>query len=584
MGLTGELKGISSADKNQLEKILKKRSRSPDVIDIEIARRISLLSQKLRRSIAVLIGRDGAFEYVVIGTKQRVYLPSLGRYRLDDSRLRHLRLVVFVPESALEWIEIPGSRVLKKKSLAPKVAPDFVTDLEKLRLDLVCIIAVEEDGSPSSFSIAYLDVLEISKEGRETGVSYRYEKSLLQCEFDFPSFIEELEDKHSTIRSSTNLVKSDYAILVGVYTGSDEDAAYSILELKELCRTAGVEIAQTFIQKKSRIDPKTVLGHGKIEELVLLALDLGAELLIFDCELTPGQLRAVTKITELKILDRSMLILDIFAQRAKSAEGRLQVELAQLKYSLPRLSDRDSGLSRLTGGIGGRGPGETKLEISRRRVRDRISFLDGKIDNISKQRGLRREKRKLRGVPVISIVGYTNAGKSTLLNTITKGKVFVENKLFATLDPSSRRMRFPNEKEVLFIDTVGFIRNLPDELVGAFRATLEEVGEADLLLHVVDVSQSEVRRHIEVVEETLDELGFSDKQKLLVLNKADLLSTPELNTLVNSLGGIAISALTRLGVSDLLSEIVNALNDTFEGGDPGGFLEFPGGEVFIDKS
>jgi GTP-binding protein HflX len=268
-----------------------------------------------------------------------------------------------------------------------------------------------------------------------------------------------------------------------------------------------------------------------------------------------------------------MLILDIFAQRAKSSEGRLQVELAQLKYSLPRLTERDTGLSRLSGGIGGRGPGETKLEVSRRRARDRIAELERRIDKVAEQRGLRRERRQSRGVPVVAIVGYTNAGKSTLLNALTKGDVLVENKLFATLDPSSRRMRFPNEKEVIFVDTVGFIRELPKELVAAFRATLEEVGEADLLVHVVDGSHIELRNQLEVVKETLASLGFGEKPRILVINKVDLLSELEAKSLVNTLGGLAVSALRRDGFQELIMRIQDELNRTFPGRDPGGFLD-----------
>ncbi|MCB0325037.1 MAG: GTPase HflX, partial [Bdellovibrionales bacterium] len=287
----------------------------------------------------------------------------------------------------------------------------------------------------------------------------------------------------------------------------------------------------------------------------------------------PGQLRSITRLTELRVIDRSMLILDIFAQRAKSSEGRLQVELAQLQYSLPRLTEKDTGLSRLTGGIGGRGPGETKLEIGRRRSRDRIAELEKKIEKLAQQRGLRRERRQSRGVPVVAIVGYTNAGKSTLLNALTKGDVLAESKLFATLDPSSRRMRFPNEKEVIFIDTVGFIRELPKELVIAFRATLEEVGEADLLLHVVDATNIEMRRQIEVVEETLTSLGYGEKPKLLVLNKTDLLSDVEVRSLVNTVGGLPVSAVSRIGLSELVLELQQELGRTFRGQDPGRFVE-----------
>ena len=306
---------------------------------------------------------------------------------------------------------------------------------------------------------------------------------------------------------------------------------------------------------------------------MLHCLDLGADLLIFDCELTPGQLRSITNSTELKVLDRSMLILDIFAQRAVTKEGRLQVELAQLKYSLPRLTEKDSGLSRLTGGIGGRGPGETKLEISRRRTRKRISDLEKKIDKIASQRAVRRERRRSRGVPVVAIVGYTNAGKSTLLNALTKGDVLVESKLFATLDPSSRRMRFPNDREVIFVDTVGFIRDLPKELIAAFRATLEEVSVADVLIHLVDATNPEREKQIEIVGHTLSDLELDEKPRLLVFNKTDRLTELETQSMLNAFGGLAVSAVARQGFEELLVTVQEMLVESFAGQDPGHFLD-----------
>ncbi|MCC6954628.1 MAG: GTPase HflX, partial [Deltaproteobacteria bacterium] len=243
--------------------------------------------------------------------------------------------------------------------------------------------------------------------------------------------------------------------------------------------------------------------------------------------------------------------------------------------SLPRLTDKDTGLSRLTGGIGGRGPGETKLEISRRRARDRIADLERRIDKIASQRGVRRHLRQERGVPVVAIVGYTNSGKSTLLNALTRADVLVENKLFATLDPSSRRMRFPNDREVIFVDTVGFIRELPDELVNAFRATLEEVGEADLLVHLVDASNPDLRKQVDVVNGTLESLGFGSKPKVLVLNKIDLISDFEVQALQNALGAMSVSATRRVGFQDLVHRIQDELRDSFRGVDPGGFIYQP---------
>ncbi|HCF57832.1 MAG TPA: GTPase HflX, partial [Myxococcales bacterium] len=311
------------------------------------------------------------------------------------------------------------------------------------------------------------------------------------------------------------------AILVGMSVNGKRAAEESMSELKELARSAGVEILDCIVQGRREVDPRYVIGRGKLQELVLRSMQQMATMIIFDTDLSPSQARHIGEETSLKIVDRTQLILDIFAQRAQSADGKLQVELAQLKYLLPRLSARDDSLSRLTGGIGGRGPGETKLEIDKRRVRDRISNLEKKIGRLSGERAVRRRQRNRRDLPVISIVGYTNAGKSTLLNALTCSEVLVENKLFATLDPTSRRLRFPRDREVIITDTVGFIRDLPKDLVNAFRATLEELLDADLLLHVVDASDPAFPEQIRAVETILGDLGLLSTPRVLVFNKSD---------------------------------------------------------------
>ena len=301
----------------------------------------------------------------------------------------------------------------------------------------------------------------------------------------------------------------DRTILVGVTTGSTFEAEESMAELQELATSAGVVVLDSVIQRRSAIDPRTVLGRGKLEELLVRALQLGADLIVFDRELQPAQVRSLSEATDLKVIDRSQLILDIFAQRAQSREGKIQVELAQLKYLLPRLiAGQDSAFSRLAGGIGGRGPGETKLETDRRRVRDRIHRLEKEIQSLSLRRQERRKERMRREFPVISIVGYTNAGKSTLLNTLTSSAVHAEQRMFATLDPTSRRLRLPREQEVIINDTVGFIRDLPPDLLAAFRATLEEISDSDLLIHLVDASNPRWQQQLESVERILSELKF----------------------------------------------------------------------------
>jgi GTP-binding protein HflX len=291
---------------------------------------------------------------------------------------------------------------------------------------------------------------------------------------------------------------------------------------------------------RDRVDPRYALGRGKLEDVVIRAMQLDAETLIFDRNLRPAQASNIAAMTDLKVIDRTQLILDIFAQHAESSDGKLQVELAQMRYLLPRLGQRDDALSRLTGGIGGRGPGETKLEVGRRRARERITRLQSQLKRLSRQREQRRSKRKRSGTPTVAIVGYTNAGKSTLLNALTGSDVFVEDKLFATLDTRSRSSRLPSGREVIVTDTVGFIRDLPKDLFAAFRATFDETQDADLLLHVIDASDPCRSEHIETTEKLLVDLGLERIPRILVFNKCDLLEVPQA-TLANR--GVPVSAL-----------------------------------------
>jgi GTP-binding protein HflX len=358
--------------------------------------------------------------------------------------------------------------------------------------------------------------------------------------------------------------REERGILVSVSRASHEEVSDSLAELKELARTARVEVLDSIIQRPRQINPRFLMGEGKMREVVIRALQLGATLLVFDQELSPAQVRSISALTELKVIDRSQLILDIFARRAKSLDGKVQVELAQLKYLLPRLTGRGVQMSRLMGGIGGRGPGETKLEIDRRRIRDRIARLERELEELSHGRYQRRQKRIRAGLPIVSIVGYTNAGKSTLLNSLTRSNEFTEDLLFATLDTATRRLRFPREREVIVTDTVGFIRSLPRSLMGAFKATLEELQDADLLLHLVDCSNPRFAEHIEQVEAILAELELKDTPRLLVFNKDDLLpemkrrdplSMMKVRQFARRLGAIMISGQDQATLSPLLKEL-----------------------------
>jgi GTP-binding protein HflX len=320
-------------------------------------------------------------------------------------------------------------------------------------------------------------------------------------------------------------------------------------------------VLDSIVQRRQKLDPRSLVGRGKLDELIIRSLQLGADVIIIDQNLSPAQVRAINEATDLKIVDRTQLILDIFAQRAQSREGKIQVELAQLKYMLPRLTGSGTEMSRLMGGIGGRGPGETKLEIDRRRVRDRIHHLEKQIEQIRTSRRVQRSRRERRDLPIISIVGYTNAGKSTLLNALTESAVTAEDRMFATLDPTSRRLRLPRDQEVIINDTVGFIRDLPPDLITAFRATLEEMEGSDILIHLVDASSGQFENHIASVIKILDELNLSEIPRLLVFNKADLLDEGELENLRRAYSAVVISAFDRNSLMPMIERLGDMLDE-----------------------
>lgn len=469
------------------------------------------LSFETRRQIGALIDRKGYVEHVVIGDARRIEWPDLKRTRVAADRFRGLRGV---------HTHLRGEELTQ----------DDLTDLALLRLDLMVSLDVDErTGLPGMVRAAHLlptTAAELDTNGRAAAPYAFLEPQIpSQLDVDFLALINSLEEEMARNRRATRRAEvRDRTILVGVTTGSMFDAEESMQELQELATSAGVVVLDSVIQRRSAIDPRTVLGRGKLEELLVRALQLGADLIVFDRELQPAQVRSLSEATDLKVIDRSQLILDIFAQRAQSREGKIQVELAQLKYLLPRLiAGQDSAFSRLAGGIGGRGPGETKLETDRRRVRDRIHRLEKEIQSLSLRRQERRKERVRREFPVISIVGYTNAGKSTLLNTLTSSAVHAEQRMFATLDPTSRRLRLPREQEVIVNDTVGFIRDLPPDLLAAFRATLEEISDSNLLIHLVDAANPRWEQQLQSVERILGELKFNQIPRLTVFNKADLL-------------------------------------------------------------
>jgi GTP-binding protein HflX len=498
--ITGNTSGLKTAQLKGLERIAGRRVNPDLVISPELAKELCTAAFELGRQVGVLLSRSGQVEAVMVGDHRSIMIPALKQFRASGGRLKGLRCV---------HTHLAGE----------DLSEDDLMDLLFLRLDLMTVVTMDQGGTIWLHS-AHLVPQPVA--GRDWAL---LAPEIPTQQGQFRELIAALEDEFAKARPVREIdAGRDRAILISVTPLSKAKAQESMDELSELARSAEVIVLDTVVQRREKINPRLILGKGKLGEIMLTALRLNANLLIFDQELNPSQVRSITDHTEMRVIDRTQLILDIFARRALSREGKLQIEMAQLKYMLPRLTTRDDALSRLTGGIGGRGPGETRLEVDRRRINDRLGKLGKKLKEVGREREQRRSRRRKKDLPVLSLVGYTNAGKSTLLNTLTNSAIVAEDKLFATLDPTSRRLRFPEDVEVIITDTVGFIRHLPEELLKAFKATLEELHEADVLVHVIDLSNPRCEDHIQVVEELLRELGLEGIPCLKVFNKIDLVA------------------------------------------------------------
>ncbi len=540
--VVGELLGLKPSQKDRLTRLALKRLPRDRVISPELSRKLTEISFEIGRQVGILVDRQGNVHKVLVGDARSILIPKLGGWRVGAGRLRGLRFI---------------HSHLRDEPLSQ----EDLTDLATLRLDLVACVGVDHSGLPTLIHIAHL--LPTNPQGAVWQILDAVHPARL--DLDFTDFIKALEDEITgsvTGRDAGN--GSERAYLVGATTGKEWQAEQSLKELEQLAQSCGLMVVGAAIQRRESIHPHYLVGKGKLRDIVIDALQKGAGIVVFDAELTPAQVRAIGDFTELKVLDRSQVILDIFAQRATSREGKIQVELAQLKYALPRLGEKDDALSRLTGGIGGRGPGETRLEIDRRRIHSRIALLEKQIEQLGRRRQLRRQLRNRRNVPVISLVGYTNAGKSTLLNTLTKSNVFVKDELFATLDPASRRLRFPRETEVIITDTVGFIQHLPETLLKAFCATLDELADADLLVHVVDCSNPDFEDQMKAVENILEKLTLSSTPILRVFNKIDLVSEEMVHNLCERYDGVGISAKDPKTFGCLIRRMEDAILQSFD--------------------
>jgi GTP-binding protein HflX len=551
--IEGKTQGLKPNQIKRLEKFYQRRIPPREIITQEIARQLTELSREIGRQIGLLVDRRGYIDHVLVGDATRIVIPTQARSRLAEQRFSGLRCI---------HTHLRGEELTQ----------DDLTDLALLRLDLMAAIDVDaKTGLPGLVRAAHLMPALRSKSTDDDDAEINQQPTYQfldpappsQLNIDFLELINSLEGELARNRGARQTSDTrDRAILVSVTTDTLTEAQESLDELHELAISGGLVVLDEIIQRRPALDPKTLVGKGKLDEIIIRSLQLGADMIVFDRELSPSQVRAINAATDLKILDRSQLILDIFAQRAQTSEGRIQVELAQLKYLLPRLSGAGTEMSRLMGGIGGRGPGETKLEVDRRRVRDRITSLEGQLERVRASRQQRRAQRVRREMPVVSIVGYTNAGKSTLLNALTASQVTAERRMFATLDPTSRRLRLPQDQEIIINDTVGFIRDLPSDLLTAFKATLEEIEQSDLLIHLIDASSPQIDSQMASVDRILTELGLDQLPRLVVFNKADLADRIELESYCRRHGALAISAIDRRSLGPLTDEISSRLAST----------------------
>lgn len=524
---------------SSLERLYKRRFPQGAVWRPEQARELASLSASLGRQLALLVDRQGKVQLVIVGEANSLLIPELAPLAESGKVLRGLRMIH------------------THLGQAPLDREDML-DMLFLRLDAIVLLNVGEMGQPLTWQAGWLNP--VKNQGEDSWV-IRPLALWHENEWDFNTLFNTLEEELGRkIRSGKSASGQPRAVLVSVSPAPTAIQEQHLDELEALTTSAGIIPAARLVQRSDRNSSRSLPGKGKLAELELMALDAGAELLIFDGELSPAQLSSLTEISQRKVMDRTQLILDIFATRANSKAGKLQVEMAQLAYAQPRLAGSRKALDRLAGGPGGRGPGETRLETDRRKIRERLAFLRKQLELLRKQRKNIRLRRSRNGVPQGALVGYTNAGKSSLLNKITASATLEENTLFATLDPATRRIRFPSEEEIIISDTVGFIRNLPLELREAFRATLEELESAELLLHVVDSSNPAFIQQMESVDLILEEMEYGEKPRLLVFNKADKLQSDELEDMKKAWpSGFFVSAHTGEGLKELMHAVMTLL-------------------------
>ena len=544
--MEGNTAGLKPSELKALNRLGQRRYAPQGGYSPEQARELAALSRLLSRQIGLALDRQGRVSMVIVGDASSILIPELPHVRTGAGRLRGLRLL--------------------HTHLGPDgLSHEDLMDLLFLRLDSVSVLTVDEWGMPGMFQNAHLMPPAPGQE--DSGYAVGDMLSWDRVDIDFTRQAETLEEEFGRVLddavSTGEEEEGERAVLVSVSLEPRAVQERHLAELAELARTAGVKVTGSMIQRVAAIHPRHILGRSKLAELEVLALQGQASVVIFDGELSPAQLNSLSELTERRVMDRTQLILDIFARHAVTKAGKLQVEMAQLQYSLPRLAGKHRSMDRLAGGIfGNKGRVETKLELERRRIREPITRIRKDLEELRRQRFHTRARRARQGLPLAALVGYTNAGKSTLLNALTKADVLAENKLFATLDPTTRRLRFPRERELVLADTVGFIRSLPRELMEAFRATLEELEAADLLIHVVDASHPERDQQMESVERILAEMGLQRIPRVTLLNKWDAVPVNDrVPLLLDRPDAIPVSALTGTGLQKAAAAIERQMFD-----------------------
>jgi GTP-binding protein HflX len=561
-GVHGKQLGLKKSEVQSLERLYRRRIPREQAVSPDLAHELAALTARLNRRVGVYVDRAGHVTQVILGSATHLEVPDPGPDRAGPARLRGIRLIETVLDHHRNGGNGNGNGRANGRTRG--ISQNDLADLLHFRLDCLVELRAGADGTARRARIAYLSPP--NPDGRTYDESEELHVSDLPEDFD--ATIKALEEEFARAAPRVREMKTRERALVVALLGDagsrDEKGACeqdAIAEISELARSAGAAVVDRMAVKLRQIDPRSFLGRGSAQHVELRAVRADADLVVFDRELSPVQARNLEKDLRFKIIDRTALILDIFAQRAKSTDGKLQVELARLKYQMSRVSNERGQLARVRGGIGSdRGVGETKAALTRRHMRDRIAELDGRINDLSKRRAEQRKLRKRSAVQVVSLVGYTNAGKSTLFNALTGADILAEDRLFATLDPTARRMFIPGEqRQTVLTDTVGFIRDLPEDLVNAFRATLEGLQEADLLVHVADASNHAVLEQIEAVDRTLAELGLGDKPLLLLFNKKDRVSAGDFAPIATRHGGTLVSALDSRDVQDIRRMCAEAL-------------------------